>query len=179
RTAMEGLADITNTFVFPISEHDIFVAQDTEQKRIEFEPNVLLTFPLPNALDQKDVIDAANAARGVLSLRSIGWDSTSRTVLIRDRYTRARIARSLLEALLLPRAQVSLEVQFLTFDSDRSFHYGVSLPTAFQLVDFGHIGGFQNILPSLTSPTNLIAFGGGATLFGIGLTNATVFANYS
>ncbi len=175
---MEALTAVTHTFVFPISQQVIFVARDTEAKRSELEPKVLLTFPLPNALDQKDLIEAANAVRAVLNLRTFGWDSANRTVLIRDRYTRARIARSLLEALLLPRAQVSLEVQFLTFDSDRSYHYGVSLPTAFQLVDFGHIGGFKSILPTFSNATNFLAFGGGATLFGFGLTNATVFASY-
>lgn len=179
RTAMEGLTAVTHTFVFPVSEHDLFVAQDSVTKRRELEPNVLLTVPLPNALGQKDLIEAASAVRTVLDMRTMGWDSESRTVLIRDRYTRASVARDLLNALLLPRAQVSVEVQFLTFDSDRSFHYGVSLPTAYQLVDFGHIGGLQRLLPSLANPPTFLAFGGGATLFGVGLTNASVFAGYS
>ncbi len=178
-TAMEGLTAVTHTFVFPISEHQIFVARDTEQKRMEYEPNVLLTFPLPNALGQRDLIEAANAVRAVLGLRTIGWDSENRTVMIRDRYSRARVARELFDALLLPRPQVSVEVQFLTFDSDRSFHYGVSLQTAYQLIDFGHIGGIRNLVPSLTNAPNFLAFGGGATLFGMGLTNATLFASYS
>lgn len=179
RTALEALTAITHTFVFPIAQRVIFVARDTETKRSELEPQVLLTFPLPNVLGQTDLIEAANAVRAVLNLRAFGWDSANRIVLIRDRYTRARVARSLLEALLLPRAQVSIEVQFLTFDSDRSYHYGVSLPTAFRFVDFGHIGAFKSILPSLSNSTNFLAFGGGATLFGFGLTNATLFASFS
>lgn len=178
-TAMEGLTAVTQTFVFPISQHEIFVARDTEAKRNELEPNVLLTFPLPNAVDQKDLIEAANAARQVLSLRSIGWDSASRTVMIRDRYTRATIARTLLESLLLPPAQVSLEIQFLTFDSDVSYHYGASLQTAYQLIYFGRVLGFKNVIPAITNATNFLAFGGGATLFGVGLTTAETFAQYS
>ncbi len=179
KTALEALTAVTHTFVFPIAQKLIFVARDTETKRSELEPQVLLTFQLPNALGQTDLIEAANAVRAVLNLRTFGWDSANRTVLIRDRYTRARVARSLLEALLLPRAQVSLELQFLTFDSDRSYHYGVSLPTAFQFIDFGHLGGFKSVLPSLSNATNFLAFGGGATLFGLGLTNAAVFASFS
>lgn len=178
-TAMEGLTAVTHTFVFPVSQHEIVVAQDTETKRNELEPVVLLTFPLPNALDQKDLIEAANAVRGLLNLRTIGWDSDSRIVMIRDRATRARVGRALLEALLLPRAQVAIEVQFLTIDTDKSYHYGASLPTSFQLIDFGHIGGFQNILQSVSTAANFLAFGGGATLFGIGLSDATIFATYS
>ncbi len=179
RTALEALTAVTHTFVFPIAQQVVFVARDTEAKRSELEPQVLLTFPLPNALGQTDLIEAANAVRAVLNLRAFGWDSANRIVLIRDRYTRARVARSLLEALLLPRAQVSLEVQFLTFDSDRSYHYGVSLQTAFQLIYFGHIGGFKSILPSVSNAANFLALGGGASLFGLGLTNATLFARFS
>ncbi len=179
RTAMEGLTAVTHTFVFPVSQHEIVVARDTENKRNELEPVVLLSFPLPNALDQKDLIEAANAVRGVLNLRTIGWDSANRTVIIRDRATRARVGRALLEALLLPRAQISIEVQFLTIDTDKSYHYGAALPTTFQLIDFGHIGGFQSILQSASTAANFLAFGGGATLFGIGISDATIFATYS
>jgi general secretion pathway protein D len=181
RTAMEALTAVTNTFIFPTSPHDIFIARNSEGKRRELEPQVLLTFPLPNALDQKDLIEAANAARVVLGLRSIGWDSTSRVVMIRDRYTRARIARSVLEALLLPRAQLSIELQFFTFDSDVSYHYGASIQTAYQLLWLGHIGhgGFKTLLPTMLSATKFLTFGGGATLFGLGITDAQVFAQYT
>ena len=179
RTAMEALTAATHTFVFPVSKKIVFFATDTEMKRNEYEPNILLTFPLPDALDEKDLIEAANAVRSVLGMRTVGWDSVSRTVMIRDHATKARIARSLLEAVLLPRAQVSFEVQVLTLDSDIHYHYGTALQTTYQLINFGHIGGFQSILPSIVNATNFLAFGGGATLFGVGLTDATLFATYS
>jgi type II secretory pathway component GspD/PulD (secretin) len=175
---MEALTNATNTFVFPTADKVLYFAPDTQAKRDEVEPTVLLTFPLPEALDQKDLIEAATAVRGVLNMRAIGWDSANRMVLVRDRATRAYVARSLLEAVLLPKAQVSFEVQFITVDSDVSYHYGVSLPTVFQLINFGHIAHFQSVLPSGLSG-NFLAFGGGATLFGVGLTDATLFASYS
>ena len=178
-TALEALTAMTHTFVFPFSAHDIVVAQDTENKRNELEPVVELTLALPDALDQKELIEAANAVRGILNLRTIAWDSVNRMVIVRDRMERARVARALLEALLLPRAQVSLEVQFMTLDSDKSYHYGAALQTAFPLIDFGHIGGFQSVLSTLASAGNYLAFGGGATLFGLGLSDATIFATYT
>lgn len=179
KTALEALTAVTHTFVFPVSAHTLYFARNTEEKRNEFEPLILLTTTVPEALTEKDVVDAANAVRGVLGLRSFGWDSVNRTVLIRDRATRARVARSLLEALLLPKAQVSLEVQFLTLDATTRYHYGLALPTSFQLLNFGHLGGFQSILPTLTSAMNIAMFGGGSTLFGIGIGNATLWATYS
>jgi general secretion pathway protein D len=179
RTALDALTAVTNTFVFPLSPREIFFARDTEEKRNEMEPTILLTISLPNALGEKDLIEAANAVRGTLNLRSFGWDSTNRTVLIRDRVSRAQAARLLLEALLLPKAQVSLEVQVLTLDSDTSYHYGAALQTAFQLVDFGHIAHFKSIRTAVSTAINYSTFGGGSTLVGLGITDATVFAIYS
>ena len=68
-------------------------------------------------------------------------------MIIHDRVSRARSARMpLLEALILPPGQVSIEVQLLTLDTDVNYQYGVSLPTAFQLADFGKIGGQSGVL---------------------------------
>jgi type II secretory pathway component GspD/PulD (secretin) len=178
-TAMEALTAATGTFVFPVNSHVIFFANDTESKRAEFEPTVALTVPLPNALGQRDLTEAANALRGVLGLRSVGYDSSSRVVVIQDRVSRARLARSLLEALLLPKSQVSIEVELMTFDTDRSYHYGVALPTSYRLVDFGRIGGFQSILSTAATAGTYLTFGGGSTLFGIGGISATLFATYT
>jgi type II secretory pathway component GspD/PulD (secretin) len=179
RTIMEALTAATNTFIFPVSKHEFYVARDSEAKRNELEPQVLLTFPLTNALDQKDLIEAANVVRTTLNIRTIGYDSATRIVMVRDRYTRANTARALLDALLLPKAQVSFEVEFLTFDSDRSFHYGLSLPTSFNLADFGHFSHFQSVFSSSLSGSFYL-FGGGATAIGVGLANsASLFATYS
>jgi general secretion pathway protein D len=179
RTAMEGLTAATHTFVFPVSQHDLFIARNTTAKRAELEPVILLTVPLPNAVEAKDLAEAANAVRGALNMRAMAFDTATRTILVRDRVSRARIARSLLEALLLPGAQVSIEVELLTLDSDRSYHYGVALPTSFPIIDFGHIGAFQTTWSNVSNTMTFLAFGGGATLFGVGLADATIFATYS
>lgn len=179
RTAMEALTDVTQTFVFPISANHVFVARDTETKRQELEPQILLTFPLPNALEQKDLIEAANAVRSVLNGRSVGWDSVARVVMVRDRVTRARVAYSLLEALLLPKAQVSFEVQVLTVDTEKNYHYGLALPTAFQLADFVKIPGINNLPPTFSSAVTFLTFKAGTSLIGVGLGNATFFATYT
>jgi hypothetical protein len=181
-SVMEALTAATGTFMFPVSTHDFYVARDTEPKRNELEPQMLLTFPLPNALDQKDLIEVANVVRTSLNMRAIGYDSANRMVMVRDRYTRATTARALLEALLLPKAQVSFEVKFLTFDSDRTFHYGLSLPTSFDAFFYGQIAHFNNLLPTnFSSPGSYFYLvGGGATAVGFGLANsASLFAQYS
>lgn len=179
RAALEAVTAATHTFVFPVTPSLIYFAPDTEVKRNELEPVEILTFPLQEALTEKDLIDAANAVRGLLNLRTIGWDSSNRMVVIRDRVTRAQVARALMEALLLPRAQVSFDVQFLTVDTDKNYHYGATLQTLFQFIDFGNLGGLKSVLPAAVSSTKFLTFGGGATLFGVGVADAMTFATYS
>jgi general secretion pathway protein D len=72
-----------------------------------------------------------------------------------------------------------MEVQFLSLDSDRSYHYGASLPTTFQLLNFGAASALKSILPTIANATTFLTFGGGATLFGLGLADATIFATYA
>jgi len=178
RTAMDALTVVTNTFVFPISPNTLYFARDTEAKRNELEPLVLLTIPLPGSMNEKDLIDVSNAVRGVLSLRQFGWDSASRTVFIRDRYTRALTARSLLEALLLPKAEVELEVQVLTLDASTNYRYGISPPTSLTFLNFGKLN-LTSVASMLGTFTQFFTFGGGLSLFGIGVGDASLFASYT
>lgn len=174
KTAMGALTAATNTFIFPISNHAIFVASDTLQKREEYEPQISMTVPLPNTTDPKEVTEAANAVRLIFNLRHVSYDSSSRSIIIRDRLSRARSAQALLESLIHPRAQVALEVQILTLDDQSTLHYGLSLPTSFPIV---YLGTSKSIISSIPQGfVNFLTFGGGATLFGLGLTNAQAFA---
>jgi general secretion pathway protein D len=74
---------------------------------------------------------------------------------------------------------VAFEVELLTYDSERNFHYGLSLPTSIGVADFGHTGGFRTMLASGLSGSFLL-FGGGATIFGVNVAqSASLFATYS
>ncbi len=180
RTAMDGLTAVTKTFVFPVASQVLFFAEDTEIKRNELEPNIVLTVSLPDSLNDKDLIDAANGVRSVLNLKSFGWDAATRTVMIRDRFTRAHLAKSLLESLLVPHAQISLELQFITLDNSVSYEWGITPQTTFQIVSpLQKLFNFKTIFPTLISGAEYIAFGGGAGTFGIGVTSAQLLATYS
>jgi general secretion pathway protein D len=179
RVAMEALTAVTHTFVFPVSAHSIFVARDSEIKRNEYEPNIEVTVPVPDATEAKDVIEAANAVRGAMRLRTLSWDSTAKIIVIRDRITKAHVAQSLLESLVLPHAQLSLEVQFIAVDIDSAYRYGVAFPTSFQLYNFAHIGGFSHPLPDLSNVASLLVFGGGTNFFGLALGSTSLFATYN
>lgn len=180
RTAMDALTAATDTFLFPLAPHRIFVATDTEIKRSEFEPEIALAVPLPDAMDSKEVVEAANAVRQLVGARGvIAWDSVANRIIIRDHVIRARAMRSLLQALLLPRAQASFEIQLIELDSDVHYQYGISWQTTYQFIALGLAAELNATIQGITSGTTFLPFGGGLTLFGVSLADATVFANYN
>ncbi|HXE12221.1 MAG TPA: type II and III secretion system protein [Bryobacteraceae bacterium] len=179
KQALEGVAEATDTFLFPISSTAIFVARDTPEKRQEYEPQVVLTVPMPDVADPKDMTEAGNAVRQAFNLRYIGVDSEDRSIVLRDRLSQANAARSLLETLIRPAPQVAIEVQILTVDDQRALDYGLSLPNTFPLINLGAMftSNLQVAIPQAF--INFLTFGGGRTLFGIGVMNAEAVATYS
>lgn len=181
RTAMRAVTDATDTFVFPVSAHRIFVARDTQQNRNEYEPQSIATISLPDAADPREVAEAANAVRGALGLKGqLGIDTAGRAVIIRDRVSKVRVAQSILERLLLPRPQLALHIQLMEVDNAALYHYGIAWQTSFQMLPLGGLSKLrQPILPSLFSKAIFLPFGGGFSLFGIGIADANLFAMFT
>jgi len=76
--------------------------------------------------------------------------------------------------LMQGRPQVAVDVEILTADQTSSLHYGLSLPSAVPLVWFAR--GHPNLLTTIPAGfMNFMSFGGGATLFGLGVTSAELF----
>jgi type II secretory pathway component GspD/PulD (secretin) len=86
-------------------------------------------------------------------------------------------ARVLFEELLRYRPQVEIEVDLMEVDRTYSLAYGVELPTTFPLTYLGTFWHSPLSIPSTI--TKLVTFGGGQSLFGIGIVDATLIANLS
>lgn len=206
RQALRALQDATNSFVVPVADRLILVANDTPQKRRDLESVAAVVLPVPDAVDVKEVQELATAIRGTLEIRRLMVDSTKRLVLIRDAVWKVRAAEMLLHDLMQPRPQVAIEIDIVTLDESKSKTWGLDLPTEFPLVYLGRRiipvvpgggwhrrrlrtgatgsspssrwQGLSNLLPSIIPSGffNFMTFGGGASFFGLGVTSATLFA---
>jgi len=180
RDALHALQAATNSFLVPVSQRLIFVANDSTQKRRDFEPTATVTVPFPEATNVQEMQELATAIRGVLDAAKVAVDPTRHLILIRDRVTKVRLAEKLLTDLLRPRAEVTIDVEILTTDLSSSLSYGLSLPTSFGLSSFVNRANLTNAYNSLSSSfSTYLAFGGGASLLGLGVTNAQFFATVS
>lgn len=174
RTALLALESATDSFLVPISPRLIFVANDTTQKRKEFEQTGTIAIPFPETLATQELQEVATGIRGALDSPKLTVDTTRHMILIRDTVTKVRLAQKLLADLLRPRAQVMIDVELLTTDVSSTLNYGLSLPTSFAISSFVHRANLINYFPS--GFTNYLAFGGGASLLGLGITSAELFA---
>jgi general secretion pathway protein D len=174
RDALRALQAATDSFLVPISQRLIFIANDSTQKRTEFEPTAAIAVPFPEAITVQELQEIATGIRGALDAQKLVVDTTQHLILIRDRLTKVRLAQKLLQDLLRPRAEVSIDVEILTTDVSSTLNYGLSPPTSFPIASFLSRTNLTNYIPSGFS--TFLAFGGGASLLGVAITNAQLFA---
>ena len=177
RDALRAMEAATNSFLVPVSDQLIFVANDSPQKRTDFERTAAIVIPFTETISVQEIQEVATSVRGTLDIQKLMVDTQRHLILVRDRVTKVRLAQKLLEDLLRPRAQVAIQVEILTTDRSSSLSYGLSLPSSFALVNFPVKSNLLNAIPS--GFTSFLTFGGGASLLGLGVTSAQLFATVS
>ncbi len=173
REALRALEAVTSSFVVPLSDRLFMVVKDTPQKRKEVEPSVTITIPVPEPTSPQDLTALITAVQQSLAIEKIAWDTQKNMVVMRDRISKIRPARRIFEDLLHPRAQVAIEVNFIEVGRQKLLSYGFALPNVFNIYNLTNF--LHNPLPTGTGP--LATFGGGASLFGVAIANAQLFAN--
>jgi len=177
RDALRALEAATGSFIVPVTDQLIFVANDTVQKRTDFERTVAVVLPFTEALSVQEIQEIATSVRGTLDMQKLMVDTQRHLILIRDRIAKVRLAQMLFEDLMRPRAQVAVEVEILAVDRSSTLNYGLNLQNAYPLINFPIKSNLLNVIPS--GFTNFMTFGGGASLLGIGVTGAQLFASVS
>ena len=177
KLALRALEAATNSFLVPVTDQLIFVANDSTQKRAEFERTAAVVVPFPETETVQELQELATSIRGVLDMQRLMVDNQRRLILLRDRVAKVRLAEKLVQDLLRPRAQIAVEVDLITTDLSSSLSYGISPQTAFPLVNFPNKSNLLNSIPS--GFNTFLAFGGGASVIGLGITSAQLFATAS
>lgn len=175
--ALRILEKSTDSFLAPMSSNLALVARDTTQNRTQFTPVMAIAVPIPERISSQEAQEIATAVQQTMEIRRITLDPARRVVYFRDSVSKVQAAREMFSNLARLRAQVEVEVEFVSVSRTSSLSYGLSLPTASSIVDFSRsLAGFALGAPPAG---NYFAFGGGATFLGLGIANATAFATLS
>ena len=178
--ALRALEAVTNSFLVPVNSRVIMVIRDTPQKRTEKQPDMAMEFPIPERFTVQEAQEIVTAVQQTLDIRRIATDPIRHMVYARDQVSKLRAARKMFANLSQMRAQVEVDVELLEVDKNSTLNYGLSLPNSFPLVNFGNfLNNAANNSAALGGVTSFLTFGGGATLMGIGITPASLFATVS
>lgn len=177
REALHGLELATGTFIVPLSPKLFLVAKDTPLKRTQNEPVVAVTIPLPDAGVQQNFTSLVQAVQQATAIEKASFDSQTRTLVLRDRLSRVLPAKALLEQLLYPRAQVMMDLKLIEISRSKTTTYGVDFPAMFSITSLTNW--LQNQITLPTNINGLLSFGGGKTLLGLGIMNASAVAQLS
>jgi Flp pilus assembly secretin CpaC len=175
--ALHALETATNSFIVPLSEQAMLVAQDTTQKRQELEPNEAVGVPIPQRTSIQEAQELMVMVQQALEIRHVALDPVKRLIYMRDRASKVELARALYGELSGGKAQVSTEIEFISVGNTSSLNLGISLPSSFPLVNFGSVANSKPSVPA--GFTRFLSFGGGKSFLGIGISDAGLFATAS
>jgi len=173
--ALHVLQVVTNSFVAPLSEKLLLVVRDTPQKRTEQEPSMAVMVPIPEGLT--DSVELARSIQQVMELQKFAVDTALKTAYMRGPISKVKPAVMLFNQMSERRGQVVVEVELFETLVGSTLEYGLSLPTSSTLVHLARIWNFM--APISSTASRLLTFGGGASLLGIGVVDAQIFASMS
>jgi len=175
REALRQLEVVTASFVVPLGEHVLLVANDTPPKRAELEPTMALMIPVPQSLSAQELQETARAVQQAMDIVRLGFDTQRRLLVLRDKVSKVRAAELLFEQLLQHRGQVAVELEMIEVSRRATLSYGLAWPGEFPFYNFMRIGPAIGMLPA--ARLSGVLFGGGKSLFGIGVGKAELLAS--
>ncbi len=177
RTALHALEASTGSFIVPLTSKLFMVVRDTAKKRTEMEPHVAVSLQIPEVLTAQDFNSMVTAVQQTFAIEKVGFDSQTHTAIIKGAISKVIPARAMFEDLLVPRAEVMVEVKLVELSLNNTVTYGLNFPTLLSLTP---LTTWLNNVPSLASGiSGLLTFGGGKTLIGMAITTPSLVAQMS
>ncbi|MGA7855005.1 MAG: FG-GAP-like repeat-containing protein [Candidatus Acidiferrales bacterium] len=190
-TVMRVLGEETGTFWRPLTKHLFFVAQDTQQKRKDYDVSIVRSVLLSASESPEQMTEVSRMVREVAGITRTDLDTKSHTLTMRASPQAIAVATGIIENLDQPPAELVLEIEVLEVDRSRSMDLGITGPqnatiysipsNSAQLIAEGGATALNALLEqvfgSSSSIPPILAFGGGGSTFLYTLPGAS--ANFS
>jgi len=150
-TAMRVLGQMTGTFWRPLTRRLFFVADDTAQKRKDYEISIARTVILPASETPEQMTEVLRLVREIAGITRSDLDMRTGTLTMRASPQAMAVATSVIEDLEQPGGELVLEINVLEVDRNYASDLGITPPEtarAFQLNK-------QEVEEALASPAGL------------------------
>jgi general secretion pathway protein D len=174
--AVVALNDVAEAFIVPISEGMFLVAEDTQAKRAELDPVAATTIDIPEAMKPEEVQELVQAIQQTLDMKRSFLSASTHSVVLRDSVRKVNMAREMYEAMAHPKGEVTVDVEVIVLNGNRTVEIGANLPQTYPITNFSQ---FWNVQPPEVTPevaSSMITFGGGNSIFGVTLGPSSVTA---
>jgi general secretion pathway protein D len=117
--AFDYVALLTHTYWKPISSTSIFVAQDTANKRRDYEDFVVKTFYITNASTVQEFQEISTAVRTITNITRVFTVNPQKALVVRGSADAVALAEKLVHDLDRPKSEVVIDV--LIMEANTSF----------------------------------------------------------
>ncbi|MGB2589436.1 MAG: hypothetical protein WAJ96_02215, partial [Candidatus Acidiferrum sp.] len=175
KTALKVLGTETGTFSRALTPDLLFVAQDTIEKRRQYEVLAEQSFVLPASVSTDEMTEVVRVLREVTGATRVTLDAKSRSISVRDTPERLTLAGELISQIEKARGEVLLEIEILEVDRNKARTLGLLPPSSATLISLspGLISQLQAAQDASTLATLL------ASIFGNGGTAASASSSLS
>jgi general secretion pathway protein D len=150
----------SKTFWKPVTENIIFVIPDSQQKRRDYEEQLVRTFYVSNADQPQDLTEIVTMLRQILDLHRIQQINSQNAIVIRDTPDKLAIADKIIQDIDKAKPEVVVQVEVLSANTDRMRDLGI-LP--------GQSAALTFTPPGSTTTTGTTTTGGATSTTGIPL----------
>lgn len=133
-TAARLLGDMTGTFWRPITRRLFFVAEDTAQKRKDYDASIVRTVLLPASETPDQMTEILRTVREVTGITRSDLDIRSRTLTLRASPRAIAVATDLIDGLEQPRGELILEIEVLEVDRNYARQLGITPPQTSKVI---------------------------------------------
>jgi hypothetical protein len=189
QTATRLLGDMTGTFWRPLTRRLFFVAQDTPQKRKDYDASVVRTILLPASETTDQMTEILRMVREIAGITRSDLDAPDHVITLRASPRAIALATDLIDNLEQPTGEMVLEIEILDVDRTRARDLGITPPQTWTVYSVSSQQiqeaeqsqeGFLNVIEQIFGGTSIppvVAIGGGLTTFLATMPGAT--ANFS
>ena len=126
-TAVDILGQMTHTFWQPVTKRLFSVAEDTQEKRKDYETQIVRTIQIPASETVEQMQDLFRLVREVATQHAT-IDTVNRTITLRGDARSVAIASDLVENLEQPIGEVMLDIEVLEVDRNYAPQIGITPP---------------------------------------------------
>jgi type II secretory pathway component GspD/PulD (secretin) len=127
-TVMRILGEETHTFWRPLTKHLFFVADDTTQKRKDYDVSIARTVLFSATETPEQMTEISHLVRDVAGITRSQLDTRSRTLTMRASPQAIAVASGLIDDLDQPPGELVLEIEILEMDRNYARQLGILPP---------------------------------------------------